>query len=155
MFLSLFYWGPQNWTQFTSWESHTFSEKQQQKTYARRWIQFTSIGWMNMADTQNKYLFGGSESTSFSFNQHYIKGNGKMGLLSDKRRLPGHGLHFQRSVYSSAFVSSFQNLPEVVDLTRFQGRSVPSKQMHLRIWACYLPFWHPLCTKLYSLATAH
>lgn len=115
------------------------------------------INWLDEYGwhTQSKYLLGGSESTSFSFNQHYIKGNGKMGLLSDKRRLPGRGLHFQRSVYSSAFVSSFQNLPEVVDLTRFQGRSVPSKQMHLRIWACYLPFWHPLCTKIYSLTTPH
>lgn len=28
-----------------------FQWKQQQKTYVRRWIQFTSIGWMNMADT--------------------------------------------------------------------------------------------------------
>lgn len=78
-----------------------------------------------------------------------------MDLLSDKRRLFGHGLRFQTSVYSSAFVCSFQNLPGAVDSTRFQGRSVPSKKMHLCIWACYLPFWQPLCTKAYSLATPH
>lgn len=85
-----------------------------------------------MADMHKTEMFPWRElEYILLFNQQHLKGNGEMGLLSDKRRLLGHGLHFQTSVYSSAFICSFQNLPEAVDFTRFQGRSIPSKQVNL------------------------
>lgn len=57
------------------------------------------VGWTWLVCTNQKCLLGRAES------QQGIKDNGKMDLLSDQRRAPGHELHFQTSsVCSSDFV---------------------------------------------------